>query len=95
VSAIVFGGPGRLGIYWTAEDWCGSGERRRSDTPEVNCFGANLAVPEAGEACLGACGRGGSSSGIELKVLAEGAEDAGAGAEGHGCWYLVAFCADE
>lgn len=59
----------------------------------MNCFGAYRAVPETGEACLRPCGRGGSSAGIELEGLAEGVEDAGAGAEGHGCWYLCRLSA--
>lgn len=58
-----------------------------SRVPEVNRLGADGRVPEPGEAggLSARCGRG-IAAGVELCEVgaAEGAEDAGAGAERHG-----------
>jgi hypothetical protein len=57
--------------------------------PEVYGLGTDRAVHEASKARLRAGSRTRSSAGIGLEVLAEGAEDAGAGAERHICSVVV------
>lgn len=63
--------------------------------PEVHSLGPNGAVPELCEASgLGAGSCVDSSAGIcALEERSEGAEDAGAGAERHDCWYLASHSA--
>jgi hypothetical protein len=58
---------------------------REQDAPEVHRLGADGRVPEPGEAGgLSACGRRMAAGVVLAEVCAEGAEDAGAGAERHG-----------